>query len=171
MSIDLPTQGSLPWNSFSPAFTDEKNEDADAPQHAEQVRLQFRYRVPFFHSASVFAEIEMGRVWLSESLFLYRRIGIPAPLRPTSHIHFDFRITGQLQGKSLDRGSSTRLSVTHRSLGWHYSSFAEKLLQLRFRFKATVLGDQFFPIQMSRAGNASTTEFTDTAGIDELYGW
>jgi hypothetical protein len=131
---------------------------------------------PIFRSASVFgetkvADIETGRARSPESLFLHRSIGITAPLRPTSHKHFDFRITGQLQGKSLDRGSSTGLSVTHRSLGWHYSPLAEKLLQLRFRFEATIFGDEFFPFQMSRAGNAPMTEFTDAAGIDEFDRW
>ncbi len=64
--------------------------------------------------------------WRRKSrLFLLRRIGIAAPLRPACHEHFDFGITCQLQSKSLDRGSSPGLSVTHRGLRWHYSPFAE----------------------------------------------
>ena len=102
------------------------------------------------------------------SLFLHRSIGISAPLRPASHENFDFGITSKFQSKSLDRGSSTGLSVTHRRLVGHYSSFAEKLLQLRFRFESTVFGDKFFPFEMRRAGNATTSKFTVTASIDDL---
>ena len=45
-------------------------------------------------------------------VFFHRCIGIGTPLFPAKHEDFDFGITGQFQGESLDRGSTTGLSVT-----------------------------------------------------------
>ena len=99
--------------------------------------------------------------------FLFRSIGILAPLRPASHKDFDFGVTGKFQGKSLDRGSSTRLSVTHRRFVGQDSPLPEKLLQLRLRFEAPVFGDEFFPFQMRRARNTASSKFAVAPSINQ----
>ena len=99
--------------------------------------------------------------------FLLRSIGIFVPLRPTSHEDFDLGVTGKLQGKSLDRGSSTCPSVTDRRLVGQDSLLPEKLLQLRLRFEAAVFGDKLVPFQMRRARNTSSRKLFVAPSIND----
>ena len=74
-------------------------------------------------------------------------IRVGTPLFPATHEHLDLRISGQFQGKRLDRGPSPGLSAGHGGLVRLYPPLLEQCPQLFRRLEAPVFSQQFLPLQ------------------------